>query len=161
MEPTKATAISTNHWCLLLARGLFVVALAIGGVTGCTDNHIGRPCSIGTTADAGQVNAIVNPSALECPSRICLLPNKEKTTMTQALCTAECSSDDDCADGERKVASDQEDHRCSSGFACRRLVSGLESSPIACKTICVCKDFLATDSSGDAKQPGSNGNNRI
>ena len=166
MDSTQETALSSKWRFSVLGKSLFVAMLGVGALAaGCADNHVGRACDIGAQVDGGQTNAIVNPSALECPSRVCLLPNAEKTTSismpTGPLCTADCSSDDDCANGERRSGGNT--RGCQSGFKCLRLVGGLESSPIACQPVCVCKDFLSTDTimGGVGEQPGCAGNNRI
>ena len=46
---------------------------------GCEDKHIGRPCELGASAaDAGTGStAVITSPALECPSRICVLPGAE------------------------------------------------------------------------------------
>ena len=98
------------------ARGLAFIALALvmfamGGA--CEDQHVGRPCELGTTpmgGSSGQIATVSSP-ALECPSHICLLPGAEKDPRSQAqinamtsgtgpLCTASCESSEDCEDGE-------------------------------------------------------------
>jgi hypothetical protein len=117
-------------------------------VMACADKHIGRPCLIGLPADPNI--ASVNTQALECPSRICLLPAQDMTldmnmTATGPLCTDYCNSDDDCADGERR-GTDKTSTRCINGFACRTPIGHLESNPLSCKQVCVCKDFLKPDS---------------
>jgi hypothetical protein len=83
---------------------LGALALAVLGMGGaCEDKHVGRPCELGTTGamggGSGQIATISSP-ALECPSRICLLPGNEKGTDTGPLCTASCEDNSDCEDGE-------------------------------------------------------------
>ncbi len=61
------------------ARGFALVAFGVVILAGaCDDKHIGRPCQTGVPpADAGTSGgafATVTSPALECPSRICLLP---------------------------------------------------------------------------------------
>src|SRR5262249_60133815 len=104
------------------ALGAFLLAL---GSAGCENKHIGRTCDLnadaGTTSGTG-TTATINPEALECPSRICVLPPMAGgPTDTVALCTAECSSDDDCSDGEtgpKNPPASQSDHHCETGFTC-------------------------------------------
>lgn len=124
-------------------------ALALLAFGGCDDKHIGRPCCLGDVcpppADAAApspTNVSVNSEALECPSRVCLLPNQEVTTTTGPFCTDNCSSDDDCADGEKKVDGVDSDHRCSQGFVCRVVIPNLMNVAKACQKVCTCKDFL-------------------
>jgi hypothetical protein len=121
---------------------LAAVILPLGA---CEDKHIGRPCDIGVLTVADPKLITVNTHALECPSRICVLPAMDRTTSTGAFCTDECASDDDCADGEKGNSKDPTDKRCLGGFACRRIVPKLDGNPIMCKPICVCKDFLVTN----------------
>jgi hypothetical protein len=121
------------------------LAAAILGlaVTGCEDKHIGRLCSLETADDGGVsgtgANATINAQAVECPSRICLLPAAEKTTTTAALCTADCQSDDDCADGETANASDKSNPHCKTGFVCMRPTT---VGSFCCRPLCVCRDFV-------------------
>ena len=131
-----------------LAAALFgVVLLCAGAVlgTGCEDKAIGRPCDV--QADAGAMQATVNPQALECPSRICLKPSREQgvaITDTAPYCTAECSKDSDC-DGERRDSTNPRDRRCKSGFVCgvATVTGGL-----CCRKLCLCRDFIAVSAGG-------------
>jgi hypothetical protein len=118
------------------------LATAIAGLlatTGCEDKHIGRACDL--TVDAGATgtgsSAIVNSEAVECPTRICLLPAADKTTTVGPLCTADCSSDDDCSDGEST--------HCKTGFTCMRPTT---VGDFCCRALCVCKDFLDVPKGG-------------
>jgi hypothetical protein len=124
----------------------FVVLLGAFSIltSGCDDKHIGRLCSLNTgSADAGTTTgstATINPEALECPSRICLLPGAENGgTDTAPLCTADCSSDDDCSDGETGPRGNTMDHHCETGFAC---VIPTTVGDFCCRRFCVCKDFI-------------------
>ena len=97
-----------------------LVAAVLTGIGCAPDNHLGRPCEVGTTplaTTSGQVVTLSSP-ALECPSRICLLPSGASTPGTGALCTTGCASDADCEDGETGATSDPADSRCKKGFAC-------------------------------------------
>lgn len=135
---------------LSLAGFAVLGALAGLGVAGCADKHIGRKCVISSTADGGtDPNFVaVNSLALECPSRICILPAQEKTSGgTGPLCTDACSSDDDCSDGEKRTGTAAEDPRCATGFACRVIIPKLKDVPLSCEKICVCKDFLGATTS--------------
>jgi hypothetical protein len=127
-----------------------IVALGLVS-SGCEDKHIGRVCDL-DTQDAGTsstgTSSTINSQAVECPSRICLLPAGDKTTNTGPLCTSGCSSDDDCSDGE--TTSDPQSHQCKSGFTCMvaTTVGGL-----CCERLCVCKDFVDTSVAGYNKLP--------
>ena len=73
---------------------LFALALAMFGLGGaCEDKHIGRPCELGTMPMGGTSGSVatVSSPALECPSRICLLPGAETSNIgnTGPLCTAQ------------------------------------------------------------------------
>ena len=81
----------------LIAFALLLVGL--GGA--CENNHVGRTCDLGVESD-GTETTITSP-ALECPSRICILPQAERPAAgTLPLCTATCSSDGDCG-GEQQT----------------------------------------------------------
>jgi hypothetical protein len=122
---------------------LVLVLLAVGHLA-CTDNKIGRPCELTVTDDAGAgsgSNATINDQALECPTRICLMPAAVKTVTppTTSLCTADCESDDDCEDAESRDKSDTTDRRCTSGFSCA--VATL-AGDFCCRRMCICRDFI-------------------
>jgi len=123
-----------------LAPFAFAIAL-LGLVTsGCEDKHIGRVCDL-DTADAGTTttgtSSTIQGQAVECPTRICLLPQMQTTTNTGPLCTAGCGSDDDCSDGE--TTSDQNSRQCKKGFACTIATT---VGAFCCEKMCVCKDFI-------------------
>jgi len=126
-------------------------AFALLAISGCDDKHIGRPCCLDSScgADAAAplpTNVAVNSEALECPSRVCLLPNQEKMTNTGPFCTDTCSSDDDCAGGEKR-GSDSTDRRCQTGFVCRVVVPNLANTALSCQKVCTCSDFIGNDTS--------------
>jgi hypothetical protein len=122
-----------------VASFAFAVALLGLVASGCEDKHIGRVCSL-DAPDAGAsgtgTSAVLNGSAVECPSRICLLPAGDKVPTTGPLCTAGCSTDDDC-DGETSSNAAQ----CHSGFAC---LVATTVGDFCCERLCVCKDFVDT-----------------
>lgn len=125
---------------------VLVVAIPVSLLAGCADKHIGRPCEIGSDT-GGPTMGSVNNQALECPSRLCLLPVSSVLGVTAGpMCTDFCSSDDDCSDGE-KYHKDSNPKGCKAGFACRTPFEKLDNIPIACKQVCVCRDFL------DSNQP--------
>jgi hypothetical protein len=140
-----------------LARGLLVAAFGVVILAGaCDDKHIGRPCQTGVPpVDAGSSGgtfATVTSPALECPSRICLLPGDVNgaTSPTPgdhdgAFCTASCSTDDDCSDGEQGSKSDPNDTRCKGGFVCGWPTT---VGPFCCQKMCICHDFLTVPAGG-------------
>lgn len=142
-----------------LARLAGLIALAAAATIACENKHIGRRCDLAVPdsgAPATGSEATINPEALECPSRICLSPGAEKTTNTGALCTAECSSDDDCSDNEGTT--NPEDPHCKSGFVC---MVPTTVGNFCCKKLCVCKDFVEVPMGGFKTpavcMPGSGG----
>jgi hypothetical protein len=127
------------------------MALATSGCP--ADDHVGRPCEVGTQpigGSSGQVVTLASP-ALECPSRICLLPGTGNAQGTGALCTATCDSDADCEDAEVGAKGDPADHRCENGFTCTwpTMVGAF-----ACQKLCVCRDFVG-EPVGGFKKPAT------
>ena len=126
-----------------------VLALGLGFVSACSDNPVGRKCFIGDVteqADAGMGNngqAIVASPALECPSRQCLRVPQDTGKIPPEgseyadLCTAECSSADDCD----KVP----ESPCVTGFTCAVAV---QTGPFCCRKMCICKDYLLIPDEG-------------
>jgi hypothetical protein len=137
----------------IAAAAPVVVVIALVGLvsSGCEDKHIGRVCSL-DTRDAGAsstgTTATLNGQAVECPTRICLLPVADMTTNTSSLCTATCSSDDDCSDGE--TSSDKTSQQCKTGFTC---IIPTTVGDFCCERMCVCKDFVDTTRTGFNKTP--------
>jgi len=122
--------------------GLLVVAALVLGSVACENKHIGRTCGLSVDPDAGTSSGTTATLdvALECPSRICILPAQESGPVnTTSLCTADCSSDDDCSDGERRNLSDPGDFRCKGGFVCKVAET---VGDFCCRRLCVCTDFL-------------------
>jgi hypothetical protein len=131
----------------VLAFALVVVAVGAS----CENQHIGRPCDLGVPSDGGtgSVATITSP-ALQCPSRICLLPGADKDPKgTGSLCTAGCESNSDCEDGEVGDKSDPNDHRCKNGFVCMWPTT---VGNFCCQRFCVCRDFV-TEPMGGFKLP--------
>jgi hypothetical protein len=129
---------------------IVVLALAVLGLAGaCEDKHIGRSCELGTTPMGNSVATISSP-ALECPSRICILPASDtgNAAMTGPLCTAGCESNDDC-EGEGGPKGSATDHHCESGFVCMWPTT---VGPFCCERMCVCRDFVS-EPPGGFKQP--------
>src|SRR5687767_4698550 len=110
-----------SFFCRSMSRGWLapvLLAVAMTATTGCEDKHIGRPCDL--LADGGMNKTTFNGSALECPTRICVQPAthpQNPETDTQALCTAECSTNEDCEEAEGRNKSKTGDFRCQTGFA--------------------------------------------
>jgi hypothetical protein len=134
----------------------FALAVVLLGLvsSGCEDKHIGRVCSL-DIADAGPTMMTGNTSAIqgqavECPTRICLLPAGTLMPNTGPLCSATCSSDDDCSDGE--TTSNMASAQCKHGFAC--LVATTVGA-FCCEKLCVCKDFIDTTIPGYNATPDS------
>ena len=140
--------------CHVGSLGLLVVAVVLGGAS-CENKHIGRKCLLSVDPDPGNsggTTATIDVG-LECPSRICMLPAREAfqaPPLTTALCTADCSSDDDCADGELRNTSDTSDTRCQTGFACKVAET---VGDFCCRRLCVCKDFIGKTPAGGYPTP--------
>jgi hypothetical protein len=97
---------------------------------------VGRLCDIGENKPA-PAEVVVATSSLDCLSRTCLkFPEKA------ALCTAECSSDDDC---DRVPESP-----CATGFTCGVAVA---VGPFCCRKLCICKDYIVIPESGEPATP--------
>jgi hypothetical protein len=139
-RPLRKTHASVASFTFAMA-GVVLLGLVAGG---CEDKHIGRVCSL-DTADASVpatgTSATLNGSAVECPSRICLLPANEQLASAGPLCTAGCSSDDDCG-GE---TSSTNKAQCRTGFTC---MVATTVGDFCCERLCVCKDFVNTGVKG-------------
>jgi hypothetical protein len=155
------TSRSSSPSISLAARtfGLLALALALFGLGGaCEDKHVGRPCELGTMplgGTSGQIAALSSP-ALECPTRICLLPGAEKDPRSAAqvaaavsgtgpTCTASCEENADCEDGELGNEDNAADKRCRGGFVCAWPTT---VGAFACQKFCVCTDFISVPSGG-------------
>ena len=155
------TSRSPSPSISLAARtfGLLALALTLFGLGGaCEDKHVGRPCELGTTplgGSSGQIAAVSSP-ALECPSRICLLPGAEKDPHSAAqtaagvsgtgpTCTADCEENADCEDGEKGNANNAADKRCRGGFVCGWPTT---VGAFACQKLCICTDFISVPTTG-------------
>jgi hypothetical protein len=136
------------------AQNFAVIAslVMVVGLSGaCEDLHIGRPCSLGVSnpdAGASGATATITSPALECPSRICLLPVASKNPMGAGpLCTAGCESNSDCEDGEGGPLAGG--HKlCKTGFVCMYPTT---VGAFCCQRMCVCRDFVTDTSPGITK----------
>lgn len=145
---TRPLLSSASRVVALLFQLGFLASVTVAA-TGCEDKHIGRPCSLGV-GDAGTTNtgntATINSGAVECPSRICLAPAADKNPQIQPLCTADCSSDDDCEDSENS----SDPKRCHNGFVC---VVPTTVGDFCCRRLCVCKDQVDTSTDAYRQTP--------
>ena len=112
-------------------------AIVLGGAS-CENKHIGRACQLTVDPDAGTSGGATATLdvALECPSRICMLPAREAPSFsppTTSLCTADCSSDDDCADAELRSSGNPAG--CKKGFVCKVAET---VGDFCCRRLCVC-----------------------
>jgi hypothetical protein len=120
-------------------RRTFGVAIAgLVALIACTSSPVGRICELGTAAPSPSDVVVASPS-LDCVSRTCLrvplsreLPEGSTFPIgNSGLCTAECSSDDDC---ERVPESP-----CKTGFTCAVATT---VGPFCCRKLCQCKDYI-------------------
>jgi hypothetical protein len=142
------------HRAKSLSSCPIAVALLAMSFFGCENRHVGRPCDLGVADDggasAGVAVATITGQVLACPTRICLLPGAELSTDVQPYCTAECSSNDDCSDGEMR-GSGADDKRCTKGYVCG---VASEVGEFCCKKLCICRDFVEAPG-GQIPEPAS------
>jgi hypothetical protein len=116
---------------------------------GGNDAGVGRVCDQTIMVDSGPLDAhtiaVVMSPVLECPSQICLLAAMEKPVRAELLCTQPCTSDTDCAGGERGDPNDLADKRCKMGFAC---MIATTVGNYACQKLCTCVDSLIVPAGG-------------
>lgn len=135
MERRRHASVISTLLSIAVLTGLAAVTAA------CEENPVGRECFIGL--DAGTPSqAIVASPALECQSRLCLRVPQERTQLPEDseytnLCTAECSSDQDC---DRVPESP-----CQTGFTC---MIPTVVGQFCCRKLCVCKDYLILPDGG-------------
>ncbi len=167
MMPNRA-AVPDRQYHGKMTLALFALTAAVSSV-GCEDKAIGRTCEL--SVNGGSSNqALYNPQALECPSRLCLRPavhdSLTATVDTTSLCSAECSKDSDCSTDQNRGKNSPPDagqasppdRRCMSGFTCGVT---FEVGPLCCKKLCMCKDFLKIPAGGlmppvSCTKPGPN-----
>jgi hypothetical protein len=122
-----------RHDAVLVVLMSIAPVLAVLGSAGCEDNPVGRLCDLGSASPPPPgTNVIASPS-LDCVSRTCLL-----YPPAQAMCTAECSTADDC---DRVPESP-----CLTGFTCGVAVT---VGSFCCRKFCICKDFIVLPESGE------------
>ena len=122
--------------------GLMGTLLALAAVlpaAGCTDLGVGRKC-----LPPGDVSAVqISAPALECMSRLCYLKGDEGGELVRSVCTAYCTTDDDC----RGALTGQESGLCNAGdgFVCAVASTvnvGTGNQNFACAAMCICKADL-------------------
>jgi hypothetical protein len=115
-------------------------------IAGCGSKHIGRPCELGVAAGglASGGAVVISSSALECPSRLCLLsPATADGADPGAMCTAACEIDDDCADAD--TAPTAKEGGCRGGFGCGWPTT---VGPFCCQKMCICRDLVPEPKGG-------------
>lgn len=135
-----------------VARSMTMLVALVGVMsTGCENKGIGRPCEVSGDA-ANQMSGVGLNTALECPSRLCILPSQGVASVdTKPFCTAECSDDSDCDDGEKRSKNPGDtDKRCVQGFTC---MVPFETGSLCCKKLCVCRDFLPANYKSSSALP--------
>jgi len=141
--PILSGAMSRRRHVVLL--GTLLCAFLVG----CTGEPVGRICDLGTESPAATEVVVASPS-LDCVSRTCLrVPLSRELPAggsfpagNNGLCTAECSSDDDC---DRVPESP-----CTTGFTCGVAVT---VGPFCCRKFCICKDYVVVPESGQLSTP--------
>lgn len=112
---------------------LLIFVLIALGLAACEPEDVGVPCKMTTALDAGTSSAQINPQAMDCRSRLCLLYGG--LAESRPLCTRVCKDDGDCPD---------ETETCKDGFKC---IPATETTQLACCKMCVCKRFITEGSS--------------
>ena len=110
----------------------------------CSGQPVGRICDLGTALPEPSEVVVASPS-LDCVTRTCLRvplgkdlpPGSTYPSGTNGLCTAECSSPDDC---DRVPESP-----CKTGFTCGVAVT---VGPFCCRKFCICKDYIVLPDNG-------------
>jgi hypothetical protein len=146
-----STAMIRRRHVVVGVRSLLLAALVLlaSVVTGCTDSPVGRKCDIGEQTP-NPLDVVVASQSLDCVSRTCLRyppkralpPGSDPPETNIGLCTAECSSSDDC---DRVPESP-----CVLGFTCGVAVT---AGPYCCRKFCICKDYVVLPASGELDVP--------
>jgi hypothetical protein len=118
--------------------------LAVGFLGACSENPVGRICDLGVEDPNPNESVVASPS-LDCQSRTCLkVPLQRELPEggvypdgNRGLCTADCSTDDDC---DRVPESP-----CKTGFTCAVAVV---VGPFCCEKKCICKDYIVVPEGG-------------
>src|SRR5262245_37249098 len=135
-------------------RHLLVATLALAACGSKSSSTIpmqfglGQTCELGASApDGGGTISVVSSPALDCPSRICLLPAGDTGNPqgTGALCTISCRSNTDCVSGQLGPSQNPSDTHCENGFVC---MVPMTVGPFACQKLCVCRDFVTEPPGG-------------
>ena len=129
------------------ARHVVVLSLVLAAA--CSGQPVGRICDLGTSLPEPSEVVVASPS-LDCVSRTCLRvplgkdlpPGSTYPSGTNGLCTAECSSSDDC---DRVPESP-----CKTGFTCGVAVT---VGPFCCRKFCICKDYVVLPDNGVPPDP--------
>lgn len=104
-------------------------------IVACEDEDVGIPCTMEGADDAGAGSSSqINPQAMDCRSRLCLLYGG--VSETKAMCTTICDSDGDCPD---------ETDTCPTGFKC---IPAIETGSLRCCKMCVCERFTTGNDAG-------------
>jgi hypothetical protein len=127
-----------RHDAVLVVLMSIAPVLAVLGGAGCEDNPVGRLCDLGSATPLPDEIVVASPS-LDCVSRTCL-----RYPPAQAMCTAECSTADDC---DRVPESP-----CLTGFTCGIAVT---AGPFCCRKFCICKDFIVLPETGELATPAA------
>ena len=134
-----------------LAVSRLVMTLAVASVVGCNDPSVGRICDLGAATPQVDEAVVASPS-LDCVTRTCLRvplgrelpPGSSYPSGNNGLCTAECTTSDDC---ERVPESP-----CITGFTCG-VPPGITVGPYCCRKFCICKDYIVVPESGQIDPP--------
>jgi hypothetical protein len=126
-----------------------IVAAVVMLLVACGGDPVGRICDLGGQEPPAS-EVVVSSPALDCVSRTCLRvplsrdlpPGSVYPDGDNGLCTAECSTDDDC---DRVPESP-----CITGFTCAIAVT---VGPFCCKRFCECKDYVVVPASGKVDDP--------
>jgi hypothetical protein len=140
----------------MMRSRLAVLVVSVAGVAmlsvGCGGGDpVGRLCDLGTATPQVDEAVIASPS-LDCVTRTCLKvplgrtvpPGGKYPPPTTGLCTAECSTSDDC---ERVPESP-----CVTGFTCG-IPPQITVGPYCCRKFCICKDYVVIPDSGQLPTP--------
>lgn len=140
-----------RHVCFVVLLSISAPAALVAGWSGCADNPVGRVCDLGTATPQADEAVVASPS-LDCVSRTCLRippsrqlpPGVQSLPLNDGMCTAECTSDDEC---DRVPESP-----CVTGFTCG-IPDGIAVGDFCCRKLCICKDYVTIPDSGKLGTP--------